>query len=341
MKPLRNRRTGAIHLRRAGVVLLVAAFGATLAVPILLGGRVALAAVVGFPVAGYLALLGVIATSWLARAVKIRTLLHRLGVVAPFAQLLAISLATDCAFMVTPAGVGGYAASVYYLHRAGASVSGATTITAADQALDVIFFLLAVPLAAFTLFGAHLPSRWAIVAIGGGGLVLALVFAALFARRRLLAWMLGQDGAGARWPWWQRHRQALRGFCSNLVAHARMLAAAGPWFFGAVFGLTAVQWLARYGVLWLALAVLGHPISVAKAFLLQSIVLNAAQWTGMPAGGGGAEIGLTATLVAWVPATAIAAALLLWRMATLYASLAAGLGAIGWLARRRDGQFRR
>ena len=331
-------RVGAMHLRRAGAVLLIAALGATLAVPILLGGKAALAAVIDFPIHGYLALLAVIATSWLARATKFRLLLHRLGVRTGFAHVVAISLATDVAFMATPAGVGGYAACVYYLRRAGASVSGAATVTAADQGLDVAFFALALPLAGFALFGAHLPETWAVVAFGSGALSLALALVALLARRHLSAWLFEPKGLGGLWPWWQRHQQAVHGFCTNLLDNARMLATGGPAFLAAVFALTTLQWLARYGVLWLALALLGHRVSFALTLLLQAIVLNAAQWTGLPAGGGSAEIGLSASLAAWVPATDIAAALLLWRMATLYATLVAGLGAIGWLARRRDWQ---
>jgi uncharacterized protein (TIRG00374 family) len=227
---------------------------------------------------------------------------------------------------------------VYYLRRAGASVSGAAAVTAADQALDVAFFALALPLAGFALFGAHLPQTWAVVAFGSGALLLALALAAVLARRRLSAWLFEPDGVGSFWPWWARHRQSVRGFCANLLDQARTLAASGPTFLAIVFALTALQWLARYGVLWLALVLLGHPVSFALTLLLQAVVLNAAQWTGVPAGGGGAEIGLSATLAAWVPQTDIATALLLWRMATLYASLLVGLVAIGWLARRRDSQ---
>jgi uncharacterized membrane protein YbhN (UPF0104 family) len=116
------------------------------------------------------------------------------------------------------------------------------------------------------------------------------------------------------------------------------LLAGGPAFLGGVFALTALQWLTRYGVLWLVLALLGYRVSFALILLLQSLVLHAALWTGVPAGGGGAELGLSATLAAWVPATSIATALLLWRMATLYVCLVAGAVAIAALARRTNTQ---
>jgi len=104
-------------------------------------------------------------------------------------------------------------------------------------------------------------------------------------------------------------------------------------FFLSMLGLTAVQWLARYGVLWLALWLLHHPVSFALTFLLQVVVLHAALWTGIPAGGGSAELGLTATMAHWVAPNHMATALVVWRAVTLYALLLAGSLAIVALAR--------
>jgi uncharacterized membrane protein YbhN (UPF0104 family) len=95
-----------------------------------------------------------------------------------------------------------------------------------------------------------------------------------------------------------------------------------------------LQQLTRYGILWLALLLLGYPVSFALIFLLQVFVLQAASFTGMPAGAGSAELGLSATLIAWVPGPVLATALLLWRMATLHVGLIAGAIAIAVLARR-------
>jgi len=72
-------------------------------------------------------------------------------------------------------------------------------------------------------------------------------------------------------------------------------------------------------------------VPFSLTLLLQGVVLHVAQWTGMPAGGGGADLGLAATLAPFVPTAAIASALLLWRIATLYLSLIAGVVSIGAL----------
>jgi glycosyltransferase 2 family protein len=324
-------------VRHAGLLIAVA-LAATLAVPIVLGGNDALWQTLHFSVAGYLAIFAVIVMSWLARAVKLHLLLHRLNVHPRFARTLAISLATDFAFISTPGGVGGYAASVYYLRRAGTSVSSAATITAADQGLDLLFFIVVLPLAGIALIWSDLPETLAILGFASSACMIALALGALLARRKLWAWLFGTNMISARWPRLQRKQQALREFLMSLRANAGLLLTGGPAFLCGVFALTALQWLTRYGVLWLVLILLGHRVSFALILLLQSLVLHAALWTGVPAGGGGAELGLSATLAAWVPATSIATALLLWRMATLYICLAAGAVAIAVLARRPKSQ---
>ena len=326
------------RLRRAGGVLVLAALVASAGVPLLLGGRAAFSAILHFPAHGYAALCMAIVASCLARALKLRLLMRRLDAPAGFMRALAISLAMDFAFMVTPGGIGGYAAGVYYLRRAGTSLEGAAALTAADQGLDLLFFALALPLAGLTLYGTGLPQAWKMLALGTAALAGVLAVAALCTRRRWTSWLSATDAPGARWPFLQRHRQSLTGFLAGLRAQARLLAAGGPLFLGRVFALTALQWLTRYGVLWLALALLGHRVPFALTLSLQALLLHAAQWTGMPSGGGGAELGLSAALASRVPLADLATALLLWRIATLYAGLAAGAIAIAWLARRHGRQ---
>jgi uncharacterized membrane protein YbhN (UPF0104 family) len=126
----------------------------------------------------------------------------------------------------------------------------------------------------------------------------------------------------------------LRGFVANLRVQTRALTNAPPAWLAALWVCTALQWLARYAVLWLILRVLGEPVPYALLFLLQGLVLHAAQWTGVPAGAGGADLGLAASLVAFVSAPTMATALLLWRGATLYLSLASGVVSMAALRTR-------
>jgi uncharacterized protein (TIRG00374 family) len=326
------------HLRRAGRWLVVLAIAATVIVPILLGGREGLSATLHFPVQGYVAILALIAVSWVCRTLKLQLLLHRFAVRSHFAQMLAVSLATDFAFMTTPGGVGGYPASVYYLRRTGASASAATAVTAADQGMDVMFFVPALPLAGLSLLLSNAIEPGAsqtliTIAFATSAAIASIAIAALLARRRLGAWFAAFF-ASHRWPRLRPARQAASAFLAMLRADARLIYAGGPGFLSGIFILTALQQLTRYGVLWLALVLLGHPVSFLLTFLLQVFVLQAATWTGLPSGAGGAELGLGATLGTWVPGPSLATALLLWRIATLYVCLIAGAIAIALLARR-------
>lgn len=334
-----TRRTGASspaairHARRVGRLLIIVAVGATLVVPIALGGREALLAALQFSIQGYIGIFALIVASWAGRTLKLQMLLRRLGTQTGLVRTLGISLATDFAFITTPGGVGGYAASVYYLRRAGASASAAAAITAADQGVDVLFFVVALPLAALGLIWSDVPRSLSTIALASSALIALAAVVAWLSRRRLAAW-LGTISFSSRWPRLLRLQHAAREFLRRMRADARVVFAGGPLFLFNIFALTVVQQVTRYGILWLALLMLGYPVSFLLVFLLQVFVLQAASWTGVPAGAGGAELGLSATLMTWVPGPGLATALLLWRLATLHVGLIAGAIAIAWLARR-------
>lgn len=322
------------RMRHAAMLVGLAVL-ASLAVPIIVGGGDALVQTLNFSWHGYLVLFSVIAASWLARALKLRLLLRRVGLRLRPERVLAMSLAIDFAFISTPAGLGGYAAGIYYLRRAGASGGAAATVIAADQILDLAFFALALPLAGMSLLWSDLPPALAGVAFSTGIGMFAGGFAAWLARGRLARWLLGDNALVRRWPALRRRQHLLHEFFAAVGTNVRLLFSGGTPAALAIVGFTAVQWLTRYGVLWVALALLGEHVSYALTLLLQSLILHAAMWTGVPAGGGTAELGLTAALTPWVPATAMATALLLWRIVTFHLCLLAGLIAVVLLVKRR------
>jgi uncharacterized protein (TIRG00374 family) len=328
-----SRTAAAFKVRGLHHLLLATALIATIAIPFLLGGRHTLSAASSITLGGYAGLLGLMLVSWIARGLKLHLLLQRLKASPRFARSLGISLATDLAFAATPAGVGGFIAGIYYLRRAGASTSGAATIMAMDQGVDLVFFAISVPLAALALLSSGLPMALIVTALGGAALTTAFLVTIWVSRRRISSFLAAPNRMTARWPRLGKLQHSLRGFLASSSDHVSLIFEAGPGFLSWMLGLTALQWLARYAVLWLTLLLLGHAVSFALAFLLQVVVLHAALWTGIPAGGGGAELGLTATLAPWVTPADTATALIVWRAATLYTSLLAGAIAIVALAR--------
>lgn len=320
-------------LRSAGPLLIVAAVAIAAVFPLLLGGRAAIANAFELRTDQYVYLFVLVVTGWLLRALKQGLLMQRLGVHVGAWRTLGISLAIDCAFLATPGGVGGYAAGIYYVRKVGASYAAATAIAAGDQILDLLFFALAMPLAALSLSQvAELPVALSRGAAFGGLIALVLLVVLIALRRHLAGWFFGARGPVERFAFLQRRRESLHSFFDNVGGEARLLLRGSPAYFALAFTATAVQWLTRYGVLWLILELFGHRVPFALLLLLQGVVLHVAQWTGMPAGGGGADLGLAATLAPFVPTSAIASALLLWRIGTLYLPL--GAGAIAVIALR-------
>jgi uncharacterized protein (TIRG00374 family) len=324
--------TKPIKANRARWLLLVGLI-ATVAIPFLLGGRGTLAAAANIAASGYAALLSLVLASWIARALKLHLLLHRLKTPATLGRSFAISLASDFAFTATPAGLGGYVATIYYLRRAGASAAGATTIMAIDQGTDLVFFALSVPLMTLALSDSDVPRAVTVAALSATVVMSAFLATLWLARHKILSFLLAPKPMLARWALAERAQGALRTFVAGSRNYFSLIVAAGPSFFLTVLGLTAIQWLMRYGVLWLTLLLLHRPVSFALTFLLQVVVLHAALWTGIPAGGGGAELGLTATLAHWIAPGEMATALVIWRAATLYVLLLAGSVAMLVLAR--------
>jgi uncharacterized protein (TIRG00374 family) len=326
-------------MRRAGTLLIFVALIVALVVPIWLGGRHAVFTSFDLPAHAYVCILALALFGWVMRAVKQWLLIQRLGLRIGAWRNMAISLAIDFAFLATPGGVGGYAAGIYTMRGIGASYAQATAISAADQVLDLMFFAIAMPVAALCLSqSSELSPLLARGAAFGGIGALALLVVLVLARRPLGAWFFGARGPMERIGFLRRRRDALRGFVNNVLAQTQILMRGSPAYFAFAFASTAVQWLARYGVLWLILLLLGAQVPFSLVLLLQGVVLHVAQWTGIPAGGGGADIGLAATLAPFVATEAIASALLLWRIATLYLSLLAGaisIGALRWRAKPR------
>lgn len=321
--------------RRATIGLcLIAVLGAAL-LPLCFGGRNAFASLSTFPSWAISGIVVLMLVSWIAKGLKFQMLMIGLRQRCGPGTGIAIALGCDFAFIATPAGLGGYAATVFLCKRVGATASAGTALAAADQTLDLIFFVISIPLALLWLIANGTPTG-----VRGERL---LVLGVLIAVCAVVMHMLGRD----RWnrlgnrllrlPVVRRYDARLRRGYSEVLAHLRELRCA-PWSRVTVlFGLTAAQWLARYAVLGLALAGFGYAVPMANVLLLQSVALHAGQWTGVPGGVGGADLIIAQGLRESVPVAAVASAILTWRIATLYGTLLAGAVAfVGLSMQRRD-----
>jgi len=302
--------------------LCVAAISGAVAVPLLFGGTDVFASLASFPAWAAAAIAALVISSWFAKGLKFCLLSRRIGRPAGLVACTAVALGSDFAFVATPAGVGGYAATAYLCDRIGMTTGAAAALTAADQVLDLLFFALTVPLAVLWLLAQGIRAD-----IDFAGVAIVLATAALGAMvLRASGWAPWKAAARmvVRLPWLRRRRDVLRRLCNDTLAHLRDLRSAPRPYLLLIMAVTSAQWLTRYAVLGVALAGFGHRAPAAAVLLLQSVALHAGQLTGVPGGIGGADLIIAQSLCAWVPQTAIGGALLVWRAATFYLTLLAG-----------------
>ena len=283
----------------------------------------------------FLALAASAAVSALGKAGKQQLMQTALGFGLPFMRTYGIALVTDSAFLVSPLGAAGYGVNIGLLQRAGASWATATTVVGADQALDLAFLTVAVPIAIAFAIGplAQVVPRANVSMVVGMLAGAAILIGTLCACRRQVASAL--DAACGRIQWlgtqrarWDKFRQSVRQQFGQLMT--------GPLHrFAGLLLFTTLQWLPRYGVLWFILLELGYRLPLGFVLAVQAVVLHAALWTGIPAGGAAGDLALAAAFANWVPQDTMATTLVLWRFATLYSPLMLGAAAFVALAWRR------
>ena len=293
-------------------------------VPLALGGRDALVAASHVSLTAVAGLAGLALASALARAIKLRLLALRLNQRVGVARALITSLASDAAFQATPAGAGGYPATVFLLRRGCVPMSTGLAMCAADQALDTLFFVLALPLACAFDLGDAVPASWHELAWIPAAAVAVVALAIVGAWRSHRGWWPPLRRLLLHVRWLRQRRTRMRAFRNNLLSDLARLRSGSMVVTLALACSVAAQWTARYAALWLALAALGHPLHFGLVFVAQSVALHAAQWTGVPGGVGGGDVALAGALSPWAPLAVLGPALLLWRLTTFHAVLLTG-----------------
>jgi uncharacterized protein (TIRG00374 family) len=315
--------------RNVATLLALLGVGLSMGVPFILGSHDLLAGLRTVPAEVFIVLAASAVVSALAKAGKLQLMQTTLGLRVPFMRTFAITLVTDFAFLVSPLGAAGYGVNIGLLQRAGASWAIATTVVGADQALDLTFFGVAVPVALLFSIGplAYLLPSVSLSAVAVTLTGLAILMGALWMFRRYVAHALG--AAGHLVPWLRARRSRWDKFRHSVHQQWRLLITGPRDRLVVLLLLTTLQWLLRYSALWFILLELGYRLPLGFVLAVQAVVLHAALWTGVPAGGGGGDLALAAAFAAWVPRAAMATALVLWRFATLYCPLI--LGAVGFV----------
>lgn len=315
-----------------GATILLASIGVGFAIgaPFLLGFHGIVAGLHAAPVQLIVMLAASALISATAKAGKQHLMQTALGLRIRFPRTLAITFVTDAAFLGSPFGAAGYGVNLGLLQRAGASWTQATTVVSGDQALDLAFFAVAVPISILSCIGSvsGLIAPMSLQIMAWASLVMIALALGVWRYRRQLGTgvhdVLERVGVKAARP------AQWRAFLVNVRRQWAHLLTGPRWQLAMLLLLTTTQWLLRYGALWFILLQLGYALPPGFVVAVQALVLHAALWTGIPAGGGGGDLGLAAAFGSWVPRAAVGTALILWRFATLFCPLA--FGALGMAA---------
>lgn len=307
------------RLRRYRWAWLALALVLASAVPMLIGGRAALAALADFPLSRLLTMLALVGLCWNLNALRLRLLLA--GRAGRLGQrgALGLVMATEFAICATPGGSGGPATLLLLLARRGLRPAKASAVFMIDQCCDLLFFLLAllvlvlVPLATAVAW----PHQGLLVA-AIAALALLLAGGALLVHR--LPTLLRHRGASRRGRRGRGMARRLLHFRRALLA---TLALPRPTL-ALIMTCCAGHWLVRYSLLYLALAGLGAEVDWTRAFLVQMLSMAAGQLSLLPGGAGAAELGTGMLLLPLVGQATAGAAVVVWRFVTFHWYLLAG-----------------
>lgn len=305
-------------------LLLALGLGLGAGIPLLMGGPEVVRLLMRVPPEIPTLLTGMIFLGWNLNAGRVRLLTGGTHVHLGQAKALAILVATEFAICITPAGSGGPLAYSWLLSRHGLRHSRGMALYAADQFVDMLFFLCALCIVLL---------RWLLVAHDWYlGWQLGSMMILLIGTMSSL-WLLVEHchplcrttgellrGLGISAPWRRRLARAAVEFQRSL----RLVKGYSPARLSAIFLLCSAHWLLRYSVLYIAVKAVGGDISWSYAFVVQMLSLTVGQATLLPGGSGGAEASSGLLLTPEMEPTTAAAAILLWRFATFYWYLIAG-----------------
>lgn len=288
-----------------------------------LGGTDALAAVKRFPldILGVMLLMAFIC--WNLNAARLRLMLDgRIGRLGQ-RRALGIELTSKFALCATPGGSGGPATLLVLLAQRGLPASRGAAIFLVDQGCDLLFFLfmlsgvVALSLLGETQWPHQTVVQFALIALALVAAGFSLVIAYL---PRLLRYPIS---SGGRWLSRYRRRWLARRLLTCRQALQVTLQLPVTTLLTMMM-LTAMHWLLRYSLLYLAVLGAGGNADWLWTFLTQMLAMAASQFSFLPGGAGAAELGVGGLLLPLMEREQAAAAVLVWRLVSYHLYLAVG-----------------
>ncbi len=281
-------------------------------------------------------LAGLSAGVWVFNAFRLMVLSRAAGFRLGGGAALSVSCAAEFGAAASPAGVAGPIILLHRLRQKALSSAQAGATLTAVCALDAAFFVLLTPVAVLWMM---FHPFWRSVLqtlrdrLATNSAPLALLLAIVLA----LAWPLYRGARGLRGPflppesvaarvagWLDGHRRRLSDILLEWLRAARELAVRHPMALLAAFGLGALQWACRYGILPLLLHAFGVNASPLPLMLTQGVIFGVALMAVVPGGGGAVELMGSLLLRRLAPEAVVGVMVVLWRIFTYYINLLVG-----------------
>jgi uncharacterized protein (TIRG00374 family) len=278
---------------------------------------------------------------WLLPAERVRLLCLTQYFALPYSSALLVNVVSVLGGAVIPGGTGQGPAVVAALNRLGLPVGNGIGVGMQIYVLDLIFFAWSVPLSLWYLIYSEtiaLPRDLKVLILMAISFVLA--GAVLLGRYpRLIVDLLLTV---ANWPLLRRFEVKLRKIAHDYYRSSRSYLSMPFSSWVKLHLATAANWLGGFVLLWGLLNLYGIDNSVLSTVALLNIITLASQFVPTPRGAGFVEATVGLSISANHGAS-IAAALLIWRLLTVYISfllgpLAGGLLLLAPRAKRIDSE---
>jgi glycosyltransferase 2 family protein len=263
---------------------------------------------------------------WFSPAVRVRLLCQGQRIPLPYRSAVLVHLVAMFVAALAPQNTGFGPATVASLSRLGVPVGRGIGVAVQIVVLDLIFFAWAVPVSVGYLVYSdtlELPPGARVVALAAG--CLALAAAVVLSRRPQL--LVGLIFAISRWRLMARFTSPLRKMARDYYRSARAFLKMPVSYWLALHLATAAGWLGGFVLLWLLLELYGVDARLLGTLAILSSLTLISHFVPTPGAAGFMEVVVGLSIGA---GRGVAAALLVWRLASFYVVYLLGPLA-GWL----------
>jgi uncharacterized protein (TIRG00374 family) len=265
---------------------------------------------------------------WLSPAVRIGLLCQGQKTPILYRSALLVYLTAMFVAAFTPNNTGVGPATTVALSRLGVPLGRGIGVAMQVFVLDLVFFAWAVPASIGYLVYSdtlELPPGTRVVAFAAG--CLAIVAAAALSRYPQLVVHL--IFAIARWPMLDRFASRLRKITRDYYRSARAFLRMPASYWLALHLATTANWFGGFVLLWALLKLYGVEIGLLETLAILSGLTLVSHFVPTPGAAGFMEAAVGLSIAA-DPGRGVAAALLVWRLASFYVIFLLGPPA-GWL----------